>query len=444
MGKVGSVSRGADIARKEASVYSRVTWRIIPFMFVCYIVAFLDRVNVGFAALQMRQDLHFSATVYGLGAGIFFFGYFLFEVPSNLLLEKFGARKWISRIMITWGIVSAATLFVRTATGFYICRFLLGVAEAGFFPGIILYLTYWYPKERLAHMTALFMTAIPVSAIIGGPLSGWILRFFHGSGGMSGWQWLFLLEGVPSIIMGVITLFYLDDSIASSKWLRRDEKKLLEDRLRADKAGKTRHSLADALLEWRVWVYGFIYFCYVAGIYAFSFWLPLMIKGTGIKNSFTIGLLVAIPNVVALIGMVVAGRSSDRTLERRWHLLVCSLVGGLGLVLSAASLSNTWLAVVAASLGIAGTDACVVLFWTVPTAILTGTAAAGGIALANCLGNLAGFFGPSLLGKVKDMTGSLSAGLFVLAGLTVVGGILVMIFGPSRARAAAAAKVQAA
>lgn len=418
----------------EESAFSKVTWRLMPFLFICYVFCFLDRVNVGFAKLQMQQQLGFSDTVYGLAAGIFFIGYFIFEIPSNLLLEKVGPRRWIGRIMITWGLVSCATMFVNSAEGFYICRFLLGVMEAGFFPGIILYFTYWYPAGRRAHTTAMFLTAIPVSGLIGGPLSGWILESFKGVHGLAGWQWLFLLEGVPSIVLGVVSIWYLDDGIDAAKWLTRDEKEVLKHHIALEKQDKTKHSLRDGLLEWRVWLFGFVYFCIVVGLYGLSFWLPQMIKSTGIKNAFYIGLLTAIPNAISIVGMLLVGRSSDRTLERRWHTLVCAIVAAVGLSFSAAYESNTWMAVSAATLGMVGIMACLSVFWSVPTAILSGTAAAGGIALVNSMGNLSGFVSPYMLGYIKDATKSLAVGLYVLAGFIILGAILVMLFAHKRGK----------
>ena len=414
--------------RIEESAYSKVNWRLMPFLFVSYIFCWLDRVNVGFAKLQMQQQLGFSDTVYGLGAGIFFIAYFIFEIPSNLLLEKVGPRRWIGRIMITWGLVSALTMFVNSTETFYACRFLLGLMEAGFFPGIILYFTYWYPAGRRAHTTALFLTAIPVSGVVGGPLSGGILEAFSGAHGLMGWQWLLLLEGLPSIILGIVSLWYLDDGIDAAKWLNAEEKEVLKHHIAAEKQTKKRHALKDGVLSWRVWVLGIVYFCFVAGLYGLSFWLPQMIKSSGIQNAFHVGLLTAIPNAIAIVGMLLIGRSSDRTLERRWHTLICAVVAGVGLSLSAAYGSDTWLAVSAVSVGMVGIMACLSIFWSLPTAILAGTAAAGGIALVNSMGNLSGFVSPYMLGYIKDTTKSLALGLYALGGLIVFGAILVMIF----------------
>lgn len=416
----------------EAAAYSKVTWRLIPFLFVCYIFCFLDRVNVGFAKLQMQQQLGFSDTVYGLAAGIFFISYFIFEIPSNLLLEKVGPRLWIGRIMITWGIVSSLTMLVNSANTLYIFRFLLGAMEAGFFPGIILYLTYWYPPARRAHITAMFLTAIPVSGVLGGPVSGWILDTFSGVSGLAGWQWLFLLEGVPSVILGIATLWYLDDGIRSARWLSNEEKELLEHHILVEKKEKTRHSLKDSFVEWRVWVFCVVYFCFVAGLYGYNFWLPQMIKSTGIKSAFIVGLLTAIPNAIAIVGMLMAGRSSDRTLERRWHTMAFGLIAGLGLALSAVFGQSTWLAVLAATVGMVGIMSCLSIFWSVPTAILAGTAAASGIALVNSMGNLSGFVAPYMLGYIKDATKSLNLGLYSLAALVVLGAVLVLLFAQRR------------
>ena len=314
----------------EARLYARVTRRLIPLLFACYVAAYLDRVNVGFAKLQMLGDLRFSETVYGLGAGIFFIGYFLFEIPSNIMLHRVGARLWIARVMLTWAMISAAMLFVTSATGFYILRFLLGVAEAGFFPGVILYLTYWYPSDRRAAIIALFMTGIPVAGVIGGPISGWILKAMAGVHGLAGWQWLFLLEALPSLVLGVAVLAYLDDGIARARWLAAIEKDILAGRIAEDQQHAATHALWDSFTKPQVWFLGVIYFCLIAGLYGAGFWLPTLIRRTGVESPLAIGMLTVLPNAVAAVAMVTISRRSDRTRERRWHLVTPALVGAAG------------------------------------------------------------------------------------------------------------------
>jgi D-galactonate transporter len=412
----------------EASVYRKVTWRIVPFLMICYIVAYLDRVNVGFAKLQMLSDLKFSDTVYGLGAGVFFLGYFLFEVPSNILLHKVGARRWIARIMITWGIISGAFMFVSTPFTFYVMRFLLGLAEAGFFPGIILYLTFWFPAQRRARMVCTFMTAIPMAGLIGGPLSGWIMENFSGVHGYSGWQWMFVLEAVPAIILGIVVLLYLDDGIRPAKWLNESEKRMLEANIEKEAQSKVAHpSLRAMFADPRVWLMALIYFCCVMGQYGLTFWLPTLIKTAGITGVLNIGLFTAIPYAVAVITMLYLGRSSDKNGERRWHLVFPLLLGAVGLVGSAlAGTTNTAVAIVFLSIAAAGVLSSAPLFWSLPTAFLHGVAAAAGIAAINSVGNLAGFVSPFLIGAIKDVTQSTDIALYMLAGMLVAGAVIVM------------------
>ena len=410
----------------EAATYKKVGWRLIPFLLLCYVVAYLDRVNVGFAKLQMLQDLQFSDTVYGLGAGIFFIGYFLFEVPSNVILHRVGARVWIARIMVTWGVISAGMMFVESVTSFYVMRFLLGVAEAGFFPGIILYLTYWYPAARRARMTALFMSAIALSGVIGGPLSGWIMQSFAGVGGLKGWQWLFVLEGLPSVAVGIATLFYLDDSIDGAKWLTSPEKELLKRNIVAENASKQDLSIRAVFKDGRVWLMSLIYFSFVMGLYGVSFWLPTIIKATGVKDALQIGMLTAIPYGAAVVAMIFVSRSADRTGERRWHVAVPGLLGAVGLVLSVTWGQNTVLAMTALTLATMGILTTLPLFWSLPTSFLAGAGAAAGIALINSVGNLAGFVSPFAVGWLKDMTQSTNAGMYLLAASLVVGAMLTL------------------
>ncbi|MEF9481062.1 MFS transporter [Ralstonia sp. 1B3] len=402
-----------------------MTWRLVPFLLLCYVVAYLDRVNVGFAKLQMLNDLKFSETIYGLGAGIFFIGYFLFEVPSNVILHRVGARIWIARIMISWGIISAAMMFVTTPAMFYVMRFLLGLAEAGFFPGIILYLTYWYPAQRRGRTTTFFMTAIALSGVIGGPISGWAMKAFAGVYGLAGWQWMFLIEGIPSIIVGIFVLAYLDDRISHAKWLTDEEKRCSP----ATSPRKTpRKKTRPSVLSWpaRVWLMSLIYFSFVMGLYGVSFWLPTLIKQTGVADPLSVGLLTAIPYGAAVVAMVLVARSADRLRERRWHIAIPAVVGAVGLVLSAVWHTDTTLAMAALTLGTMGILTTLPLFWSLPTAFLAGTGAAAGIALINSLGNLAGFLSPYAVGWLKDATQSTDSGMYMLAASMVLGAILTL------------------
>ncbi|WP_250483938.1 MFS transporter [Caballeronia sp. GaOx3] len=410
----------------EEATYRKVAWRLSPLLLICYVVAYLDRVNVGFAKLQMAADLQLSDAVYGFGAGIFFFGYFIFEIPSNVILHRVGARVWIARIMISWGIISALTMFITTPTMFYVMRFLLGAAEAGFFPGIILYLTYWFPARRRGRMTTLFMTAIALSGLIGGPISGWIMKTFDGVHGWHGWQWLLLLEGIPSIIVGFFVFALLDDRIAKAKWLTQEERELLERNIVADNVAKEDHSLGKILSSPKVWLMSLIYFSFVMGLYGVSFWLPTIIKSMGVSDALQVGLLSAIPYGAAVIGMLYAARSADRTGERRWHIAIPAFIGAIGLVLSVVWSSNTTLAMIGLTLATMGILTTLPLFWSLPTAFLAGTGAAAGIAMINSLGNLAGFLSPYLVGWLKQVTASTASGMYMLAGFLVLGAVLAL------------------
>lgn len=407
---------------------AKVTRRLIPFMFVLYIVAFLDRVNVGFAALQMNEDLGFSEAVYGLGAGIFFIGYFLFEVPSNLILERVGARVWIARIMVTWGIISMAMFFVQGPTSFYVLRFLLGVAEAGFFPGMILYLTYWFPARERARAVALFMTAVPIAGVIGSPLSGALLTL-DGLAGLAGWQILFLVEGLPAVILGFVVLFYLPNGPNDARWLEPEERGWLREALEREnriKADHGRYTVRQALTNGKVWLLCAVYFGIVTSLYGVSLWLPLIIEDFSGLGDFAVGLLAAIPYVAAAAGMVVFARRSDATGERRWHVAVAAFIGTAGLILTGlvdAVPALEMAALALAALGIYGTLGT---FWSLPTAFLSGTAAAAGIALVNSFGNLGGFVGPFVVGYLTETTGSFYTGLLFLATLVLAAGLLTL------------------
>ncbi|MBD1554129.1 MFS transporter [Pseudomonas typographi] len=415
---LGATYAGGD-TRAEAPLYGRVTLRLIPFLFMCYVFAYLDRVNIGFAKLQMLDELGFSETVYGLGAGVFFFGYFLFEVPSNVVLHKVGARRWIARIMISWGILSACMMFVQTPTVFYIIRFFLGVAEAGFFPGIILYLTYWFPPSRRGRITAMFMTGIPMAGVIGGPLSGWIMATTHGWHGYSAWQWLFLLEAIPSTLAGIAVLFYLQDKVDDARWLSAAEKETLKRNLANEGGGAEVHSMFGAFRNRRVWVMSAGYFGFMMGLYGISFWLPSLIKSSGIQSVPTVALLTTIPYACATAAMIFTGRSADKHRERRWHAAVPALLGGLGLVLSTLTVGHPLIALVFLSLATMGIITGLCQFWCLPPAFLSGVAAAAGIAMINSIGSLAGFISPYMIGWVKDMTASTNIALYCIAGSLV-------------------------
>ncbi|MBB2750570.1 UNVERIFIED_ORG: D-galactonate transporter [Rhizobium aethiopicum] len=411
----------------EDRAYAKVFWRIVPFLMLCYVVAYLDRVNVGFAKLQMSSELGLSEAAYGIGAGIFFIGYFLFEVPSNVIMNRVGARMWIARIMVTWGIISAAFMFTSSETVFYVLRFLLGVAEAGFFPGIILYLTAWYPAGRRARIITTFMSAIPISAIFGNPLSGLLMDSFHGTHGLSGWQWMFLIEAIPAILFGIATFFYLDDTIEDAKWLNDEEKRVLAANIEAENRAKASspHSIAATLSDRRVWLMCLIYFCFVLGQYGLNFWMPSIVKASGVSGNLNIGLISAIPYICTFIAMLALGRSADRMRERRWHLVVPAVIAAGGFVAATLATSTT-VSIACLSLAAAGAISCAPLFWSLPTAFLAGTGAAAGIAWINSVGNLAGFLGPFLVGYLKDFTGTNSAGMYLLAAALIIGSLAVL------------------
>jgi len=411
----------------EERAYAKVFWRFVPFLMLCYLVAYLDRVNVGFAKLQMSRELGLSDAAYGAGTGIFFLGYFLFEVPSNLILHNVGARVWIARIMATWGVISASFVFTSSETSFYVLRFLLGAAEAGFFPGVILYLTYWYPSHRRAKIITTFMSAIPVSSILGNPLSGWIMDTFDKRSGLSGWQWLFLIEALPAAVIGVVTFFYLDDSIVAAKWLGDDEKKLLEANIAAENQAKTKspHNVLAVLKDGRVWLMCLIYFCFVLGQYGLNFWMPTLVKASGVTGNFNIGLVSAIPYICTFVAMLALGRSADHYRERRWHLIVPAFIAAVGFV-AVTQATSAPVAIASLSIAAAGVISCAPLFWSLPTAFLAGAGAAAGIAWINSVGNLAGFLGPFLVGWLKDFTGANTAGMYLLSGALLVGCVAVL------------------
>jgi MFS family permease len=446
-------------APSDAATFRKVAWRLIPLLFLGYIVAFLDRVNVGFAKLQMAADLEFSDAVYGFGAGIFFIGYFVFEVPSNLILRKVGARIWMTRIMITWGIISSCFMFtgmvawgpVSAAFGctdeqftFYVLRFLLGAAEAGFFPGVILFLTYWFPAQRRALMVAWFMTGIAVSNIIGSPVSGAILQYFDGAGGLRGWQWLFLLEGIPSLVMGVVLFLFLTDNPGKAKWLSEPERALVLARIDEDETAKGghghKHFIAHVFGDWRIWAFGIVYFTAALCLYTTNFWMPTLISefGVGSTDFFMVGLLSTIPWGVTAIVQVLWAWNSDRTGERRWHTAGGFAMCAVGMLMLALT-DGPALQLGGLTLVASGTLCAIVTFWSLPTALLSGAAAAAGIAWINSVGNLGGHFGPDLIGQIRDRNGGNADMAFLtLAGAAALGGILVLLVTAPRKKAARA------
>ena len=418
----------------ESTAYHKVDVRLLPFLFLCYILAYLDRVNVGFAKLQMLKELSMSDAAFATGAGIFFIGYFFFEVPSNVLLKKFGARMWIARIMISWGVISACMIFVKGEWSFYGMRFLLGLAEAGFFPGVIFYLTLWYPSKLRASRTAWFVAAIAVSGVVGNPVSGWIMDKLSGAMNLAGWQWLFLSEGIPSVIVGIWVIFYLDSSIEDAKWLTAEDKALLTTNLIAEDKQKTEHKLTDAFKSGKVWVLCAIYFTLMIGLYGIAFWLPTIVKAFGIKGYLGVGLITAIPYGVAVIGMILLSVHSDKTGERRLHYVFNVTAGAIGLVLSGVFASNPVWAIVFLSIGTLGVIGSMPLFWPLPSAFLAGTAAAAGIGIVNSVGNLGGYFGPNIPIWAKLISSDRSAALYIIAGILMVGAFLTYFFVPKNLR----------
>jgi MFS transporter, ACS family, tartrate transporter len=426
-------------AELETRVLRKVTMRIVPFVMLLYFIAFIDRVNIGFAALTMNKDLGFSPSVFGVGAGIFFFGYFLFEVPSNLVLDKVGARIWIARVMITWGLISAAMAFVKSANSFYALRFLLGAAEAGFFPGIILYLGYWFPARQRAAVTAIFMAAAPLSTVLGSPVSGALLEM-HGLLGLSGWQWMFIVEAIPAVLLGVVVLFYMTDRPEQAKWLRDDERSWLVSAMNteaAKKSGTASHSVWRGLADLRVIALSLVYFGTSAGLYTLGIWAPQIIKEFGL-SSLQIGFLNALPGIVAIVVMVLWARHSDRTGERTWHVVGACVLAAAGLMLAgfAGTVVSVLLALTLVNIGISSAKPPL---WSMPTMFLSGSAAAAGIATINSIGNLGGFVGPAVIGWIKDLTGSFQGGLYFVAGLLVLSAVLTLVLSRSQRNSAAAA-----
>ena len=411
----------------EKRTLRRITWRIVPFIMLLYLIAYIDRVNIGFAALTMKEDLGFTASVLGFGAGIFFLGYFLFEVPSNIILHKVGARIWIARVMVTWGLIAAGMAFVESSTSFYIMQFLLGVAEAGFFPGIILYLTYWFPARHRAGVIALFMAAAPIATAVGSPISAALLEM-HGIWGLAGWQWMFIIEAIPAIILGVVVFKYMTDRPEQATWLRQDEREWLVKTMKEEDVGKNapqHHSILRGLANPRVLALALIYFGTSAGLYTLGIWAPQIIKQLGV-TSMTVGLLNAIPPIVSVIAMVLWSRHSDRTNERTWHVALACLTAAVGLAIAAGT-HNVIGLIAALTIVNVGISCAKPPLWSMPTMFLSGSAAAAGIATINSIGNLGGFAGPAMIGWIKDQTGDFTGGLYFVAGLLIISTLLTLV-----------------
>jgi ACS family tartrate transporter-like MFS transporter len=412
----------------EERAIRKITWRLIPFLMLLYFVAFLDRINVGFAALTMNRDIGLTSQMFGLGSGIFFLGYFAFEVPSTVILHKVGARFWIGRVMITWGLVSVAMAFTRGPVSFYVLRFLLGLAEAGFFPGTILYLSYWFPSHHRSAVTAMFMAAAPLAGMIGSPVSG-ALMGMNGVMGLHGWQWLFLVEGIPALVLGLVTFRFLTDRPADAAWLTAEERNWLTQAIAEEQAaiGNPRSQSAwRALLDWKVLALSLAYFGTSAGLYTIGFWAPLIVKGLGF-STLKVGFLVAIPNLIAVVGMVLWSRNSDRTGERYWHAAIACVIAAVGMAMAAGAGSSAVLAIAGLSLTAFGVSAAKPPLWSLPTMFFGGTAAAASIGLINSLGTLGGFAGPYMVGANSGGGGHFGRGLYLVGGTLVVSAVTILL-----------------
>lgn len=421
---------GSTLAMNTATAvndtYRQITWRLMPLLFTCYIFAHLDRINIGFAKLQMTQDLGFSDSVYGFGAGLFFIAYALFGVPSNLALDRVGPRRWIATLMVVWGLLSAGMLLIDSALGFYVLRFLLGVAEAGFFPGILVLLNRWFPAGKRGQVTALFAIAVPMAGVIGGPLSGWILEGFHDFGGLRGWQWMFLIEGLPVVFLGLVVLKALPESIDQVSWLSPQQKQQLHAALKQEEQHKSITSFSGILKDKYIWLLVCIYFAVMLAVNTIAFWMPTLIHHAGIARDSSVGMLSALPYLAGCLFMIGIGRSSDRLRERRWHLSVPLLMSSLGLILTGLAPENAWLVMGGLMIAGMGASAALPMFWQLPPAFLASSTQAAGIAMISSFGSIASFLAPYLIGVVRDATQSASLALYALALLIACGAWLVL------------------
>ncbi|GJE09506.1 MFS transporter [Methylobacterium longum] len=425
----------------EQTTMRKVAWRLVPFICLLYFIAFIDRVNIGFAALTMNKDLGFTSAVFGFGAGVFFFGYFLCEVPSNIILDKVGARLWIARVMITWGIISFAFAFVQGEYSFYTLRFLLGAAEAGFFPGIILYLSYWFPIRYRAGVVSLFMAAAPISVVLGSPLSSALLEM-EGILGLHGWQWMFIIEAIPASLLGVMVLFYMTDRPEKAKWLADDQRAWLVTEMNEEHARKkvaAKHGIVAGMSDPRVLALALIYFGTSAGLYTLGIWAPQIIKSFGL-STMAVGFLNGVPPTIAIIAMILWARHSDKTRERTWHVVIACLVAAAGLMLAGGA-SSAVAVIAALTLVNIGISSAKPPLWAMPTMFLSGSAAAVGIATINSIGNLGGFVGPWAIGWIKDQTGSFTGGLMFVAALLVLSAVVTLLVARAGRRAEPASAV---
>ncbi|VWD16009.1 MFS transporter [Burkholderia lata] len=410
------------------ALYRKIDRRVLAFLAACYAVAYIDRVNVGFAKLQMQQDLALSDAAYGFGAGVFFLGYMLFEIPSNQLLTRIGARKTLSRIMLLWGLSSMSMFLVTDARSFYVVRFLLGVFEAGFAPGMLFYLTRWYPRERLSRAMAMLLCAAPLGGIVAAPASGWLLEHMQDVAGLAGWQWMFLIEGVPALILGAAALTWLSDAPEDARWLTADERRAVIEQRDTEQSTQERWpALRTVLRDVGIYRLSVVYFCLICGVYVVGFWLPSILKASGVSSIVEIGWYSAIPYTAAVVGMYLLARSSDRTLERRRHAGIAAAAGTVALAIAALFVDRFGVAIVAITLATALTYAAYAVFWAIPPEYLRSSVAATGIAFINTVGLLGGFLSPTIIGALKSITGSTSAGLFVIVGLLALGAFLLLV-----------------